>query len=76
LVVASDLPSLREILTHEQDALLVEPENAPALAAAIERLLGDEALRARLGAALGARAAHHTWDARAQRLVEWMRARD
>jgi len=74
-LVASDLPSLRELLTHERDALLVPPEDPAALASAIERLLGDAALRERLGAALAARAPEHSWDARAERLSVWMRSR-
>ncbi len=74
-LVASDVPSLRELLTHERDALLVTPDDAAALAAAIERLIGDEALRSRLGANLRARAPEHTWDARAARCLAWMATR-
>ena len=47
-IVASDLPSLREVLRHEHNALLVPPDDNAALAAAIERLLGDHELAARL----------------------------
>lgn len=74
-LVASDVPSLRELLTHEQDALLAPPDDAAALAAAIERLVRDEKLRARLGSNLRSRAAEHTWDARAARCLAWMAAR-
>lgn len=74
-LVASDLPSMREILAHERDALLVEPESPEALAAAITRLFADEPLRRRLAQALALRAPQHTFDARAQRLVGWMRSR-
>jgi glycosyltransferase involved in cell wall biosynthesis len=71
-VVASDLPSLRELLTHDRDAWLVAPDDPAALAGGLERLLGDAALRERLGRTLAARAPEHTWDARARRLLEWM----
>lgn len=74
-LVASDLPSLRELLTHERDALLVPPDDPVQLARGIGRLLGDEKLRRELAAALAARAPEHTWLARAERLLAWMRAR-
>jgi len=50
-IIAPDAPNIREILTHEVDALLFEPNNPDSLSAAIRRLAGDGALRARLGAA-------------------------
>lgn len=74
-VVASDLPSLREVFTHDRDAWLVAPDDARALAAGLRAVLADPALRARLAAALAARAPQNTWDARAARLVHWMEAR-
>jgi glycosyltransferase involved in cell wall biosynthesis len=74
-LVASDLPSLREILTHDRDAWLVAPDDARALAEGIRRLAEDPALRERLSKSFGARASEHTWDARARRLVSWMGAR-
>jgi glycosyltransferase involved in cell wall biosynthesis len=49
--VAIDVPLNRWLLSDEQAGLLVPPENAAALAAAILRLLDDPALAARLGAA-------------------------
>jgi glycosyltransferase involved in cell wall biosynthesis len=74
-LVASDLPALRELLTHERDAWLVAPDDPRALADGLERLLGDAALRARLGRALSERAREHTWDARAARLLAWFAER-
>jgi len=73
-VVASDLPSLRELLTHDHDAWLVAPDDAEALAQGLRRVLEDSALRHRLGSTLAERADRHTWDARAGRLIEWMEA--
>jgi glycosyltransferase involved in cell wall biosynthesis len=74
-LVASDLPSLREILAHERDALLVPPDDAAALAQAIERAIGDDGLRRELAQNLHARRAEFTWDARAQRVLDWMDSR-
>jgi glycosyltransferase involved in cell wall biosynthesis len=67
-IVASDLPSIREVLTHEESALLVEPGDPSALASAIERLMVDGALAARLSQAAHARSAEYTWARRAERL--------
>jgi len=53
-IVASHLPGLQELITHESDGLLVEPE-PEAIAQALQRLLQDAPLRARLGAAARAR---------------------
>jgi glycosyltransferase involved in cell wall biosynthesis len=73
-VVASDLPSLRELLTHERDAWLVPPDDPAALAQAVARLIEDDGLRRELGQSLHARQADHTWDARARRILDWMDA--
>ncbi len=43
--------SIAELATHEATALVVPTQDAPALATAIERLVGDAPLAARLGAA-------------------------
>jgi glycosyltransferase involved in cell wall biosynthesis len=50
-VVATCVSGIPELVRHEETGLLVEPDHAPALANAVGRLLGDTALRARLGEA-------------------------
>lgn len=50
-IVATDVPGCREIALQDINALLVPPDNAQALADAIDRLGQDAALRARFGAA-------------------------
>jgi glycosyltransferase involved in cell wall biosynthesis len=50
-VVASDVPGHREWVGHEQDGLLVPPEDPAAWSAAIGRLLDEPELSARLGGA-------------------------
>jgi glycosyltransferase involved in cell wall biosynthesis len=44
-------PGIREVIRDGEDGLVVPPNDAPALAAGITRLIEDEALRRRLGAA-------------------------
>jgi glycosyltransferase involved in cell wall biosynthesis len=68
-IVATDLPSTREILTHEENALLVPPGDAGALAAAITRLLEDNALATRLARAAFDSAPRYSWDARARAIL-------
>lgn len=69
-VVASDLPSIAEVVADGETALLVPPGDVDALAAALRRLQTDPALAERLAANAQARAlAAYTWDARARALL-------
>src|SRR5262249_43671288 len=49
-IVATDMPGCREVVRHEQNGLLVPPQDPAALAAAIARLVRDSGLRRSLGA--------------------------
>ena len=75
-LVVSDLPSLRELFTDGTDARFFAADDGAALAAAIAEVMGDDELRADLGRSLGERAPEHTWDARAARLLDWMKSRE
>jgi phosphatidyl-myo-inositol alpha-mannosyltransferase len=66
-VVASDIPGYRDVLTA--GGVLVPPGDPAALATALERLLGDEAERARLGAAGRREAARFAWPRVAEQVV-------
>jgi glycosyltransferase involved in cell wall biosynthesis len=74
-LVVSDLPSLRDILVPESEAVFVAPDSPQALAQGIRRLLGDRELRTELGRQAQLRAPRHSWTARARRLLDWMAAR-
>jgi glycosyltransferase involved in cell wall biosynthesis len=63
-VVGSRVPGVAELIRDDEDGLLVAPGSAEALADALERLLRDPGLCARLGAA-----------ARQRALAEFSRAR-
>jgi glycosyltransferase involved in cell wall biosynthesis len=49
-IVAPDAPNIREVLTHQEDSLLFEPNSPKSLGDAIRALVRDGALRSRLGA--------------------------
>ncbi len=68
-IVASDLPSTREVLRDGDTALLVPPGDASALAAALRRLAGDQALRETLARRAWDDAPRFSWDTRARALV-------
>lgn len=69
-IVASDLPSSREFLRNDENALLVPPGDASALAAGLRRLLHDRPLALRLAEAAFAEAPRYSWDSRARALRE------
>ena len=67
-IIASDLPSVREVLTHDKTAWLVPAGDVRALADALSRLATDQSLRERLGNAALALSDNFTWERRAERL--------
>ena len=75
-IIASDLPVLREILTHGRNALLVPPENVAAWEGAI-RFLADRAQRQ----AIAARAYNDfrfrfNWELRARSVLDGILSRE
>ncbi|MCD6385700.1 glycosyltransferase family 4 protein, partial [Candidatus Sumerlaeota bacterium] len=71
-IVASDLPSLREILRHNHNAYLVRPDDPKALAQGITTLLKDNDLRRRIAEQGKKDAANFTWSARAQKIYSFI----
>jgi glycosyltransferase involved in cell wall biosynthesis len=72
-VVASDLPSSREVLRHGETAWLVPPGDPAALADGLRRVLEDRALAARLAEAAFAEAPRYSWDTRGRVLSDVLR---
>ena len=68
-ILSSDLPSTAEVVRDGESALLVPPGNVEAMAAALQRLYDDPALRAQLGAAARQLAPQYSWTARAERIL-------
>jgi glycosyltransferase involved in cell wall biosynthesis len=74
-IVAPDKPNIREVLTHEDNALLFPQGDHAAMSSAIERLCQDEALRERLGqhARETINTRSLTWESNAGTIVSLMR---
>jgi glycosyltransferase involved in cell wall biosynthesis len=70
-IVASDLPSLREVLRDHENAILVTPDDANALANGIRLLLNDRALADLLAAAARKSVEAMTWAARAESVIRF-----
>lgn len=68
-IVASDLPSIREVVAHEKEGLLFEDRNADALASTLRRLASEPGLARRLGEAARAASADYTWQRRGERIL-------
>ena len=69
--VSTRVGGIAELIISGETGLLVEPDDAEALAAALERVIRDSALRARLGAAAMARVhTHFTLSAGIDRLAQ------
>ncbi|MDQ3699524.1 MAG: glycosyltransferase family 4 protein [Chloroflexota bacterium] len=73
-IVASDLPSLREVLVHERNALLVPPDRPAALADGLRAVLSTSGLAQRLAEQAGQDVVGRTWDARAQAIIHFAAA--
>lgn len=64
-ILAPALPDTAELLRDGETALLVEPDDPTAACGALDRLLGQRDLAARLGAGARLLAEANSWDARA-----------
>lgn len=72
-IIASDLPSIGEILQNERNAILVEPGNPKALAEGIKRVLEDKELAGRISRQAFGDVQEYTWDKRAERIINFVR---
>ncbi len=69
-VVATDLPSVRNIVAHEREALLFEDRNVNSLVESLSRLMTDAALAQRLASRARETSFQHTWRRRGERIVQ------
>jgi glycosyltransferase involved in cell wall biosynthesis len=69
--IASDAGDIAEVVRDGENGLLVEPDDPAALGATLLRLLGDAALRARLGRAARLQAEGRDWSHNAARVISY-----
>ena len=68
-IVASDLPSIKEIL-NEENAILVEPDNPKALADGINKVLNDTKFAESIAENAYCQVTKYTWDERSRAVLE------
>ncbi len=68
-IVATSLPSIREILEDGRNALLVEPNNADLLRRGIEEALYNRQLAEKISKEARKDASQYTWEQRAKKLI-------
>ena len=69
-ILASDLASTREVVTHRESAYLVPPGNIEALAGALLTLKNEPELRQQLGQNAAQLALGYTWQQRAESILK------
>jgi len=73
-IVATDLPSTREILRDGENTVLVAPDDPRALAEGIERTLSDAELAVRIGQQAREDVVQYTWEKRAVNIIAFATA--
>jgi len=66
-IVASDLPSIREIL-NETNAILVKPNDSEELAKGIKRIAGDDILAEKIAGQAAKDVLQYSWEKRAEKI--------
>jgi glycosyltransferase involved in cell wall biosynthesis len=75
-IVASDLPSLRDVLRPGENAMLVGPGDTRALGQAIRAVLEDVELAGRLGEQARRDAKNYTWNRRTAAILKAVRIKE
>ncbi len=68
-IVASDLPTIKEVLTDHENAVLVKPGDTKNLALGIEGLLNDQEFANKLSRKAYEDVKQYSWDMRAERII-------
>ncbi len=75
-ILASDLPSVRDVVDDGEQARLLPPDAPDAWAEALLALAGDPETCRQLGENARRKALGCGWEARAQRILDWIRGTD
>lgn len=73
-IIASNLPSIREVLESERNAILVEPDEPKLLAEGIKRIISDQALDKKIRDEAYKDSKLYTWLNRAHSIVSFIKA--
>lgn len=68
-IIAGNTADVSEVLAHERNAWLCQPDSVEALVAGIDRLQADPRYAAGLATVSQADSQHYTWQARAERIT-------
>lgn len=71
-IVATDLPSIQEILRDGENAILVEPDDPEALARGIKKVLNNPALARQISERAYLDVQRYSWDHRAKEILEFI----
>jgi glycosyltransferase involved in cell wall biosynthesis len=74
-IVAGNTPDVGEVLRHQENAFLCEPDSVQALVDGLRLMTQDEGLAARLAEHAARDSKTLTWDARAHRIEDAIRSR-
>lgn len=74
-IVAPNLADMRELLRHEENGILVTPDDAAQNAEAIRALFSDEKMQAQLAESAAETSRSLTWEARAEKFRNWLQGR-
>ena len=70
--LAPATPDIKELMFHKENAILVEPDNIEVAAKELNELLADLEFCEKLGEAAKKSGEALTWDARAQKMIDWI----
>ncbi len=74
-IVAPNLADMRELLRHEENGILVTPDDASQNAEAIRALFSDEKMQAQLAESAAETSRSLTWEARAEKFRNWLQGK-
>jgi|Deesub1362A_J573_1020465.scaffolds.fasta_scaffold00550_16 glycosyltransferase involved in cell wall biosynthesis len=74
-IVATDLPSIREVLQDGRNAVLVEPDNPRALARGIKKVLGNAEFATKIAEQGLEDVQEYSWERRAEKVLQFLEQR-